>query len=193
MYGCEVVKIEDIYRELPINETERLYLRKVTMTDLDDMYTYGSNEKVAQYVFWERHQTKADTKAFIEYILKCYAAHQVAPWGIEYKENGRFIGTVDFVWWQPQHQTAEIGYVLSEPYWGKGIMTEAVHALVRFGFKHMDLVRIQAKCLAENIGSERVMQKSGMACEGTLRKAMFVKGKHRDIKMYSILKEEFPP
>ena len=55
----------------------------------------------------------------------------------------------------------------------------------------MDLVRIQARCLVENIGSSRVMEKAGMQFEGVIRKGMFVKGKHQDLKMYAILREDF--
>ncbi|MNY55685.1 hypothetical protein D3C86_1916840 [compost metagenome] len=55
----------------------------------------------------------------------------------------------------------------------------------------MDLVRIQAKCYLENIGSERVMEKAEMSFEGIIRKGLFIKGRHQDIKMYSILKDEF--
>lgn len=55
----------------------------------------------------------------------------------------------------------------------------------------MNLVRIQARCDVENIGSARVMEKAGMSFEGIIRKGIFVKGMHRDLKMYSILNEEF--
>lgn len=55
----------------------------------------------------------------------------------------------------------------------------------------MDLVRLQARCYLENIGSARVMEKAEMSFEGIIRKGLFIKGRHRDLKMYSILKEEF--
>jgi len=185
------MEIEKIYSNLPILETERLILRKVTLEDVEAMYLYGSDEEVSRYVTWNTHQTTSDTKDFVEFILNKYKNKQVAPWGIEYKENGKFIGTIDYVWWQPHHQMAEIGYVLSKEYWGKGITTEAVKEIIKFGFNEMDLVRIQARCFVENIGSSRVMEKSGMTFEGIIRKGMFVKGKHQDLKMYSILREEF--
>jgi len=57
----------------------------------------------------------------------------------------------------------------------------------------MELVRVQARCLVENIGSQRVMEKIGMSYEGTVRKGIKVKGQHWDLKLYSILKEEFDP
>lgn len=190
MEGNEV-KVQDIYKEIPSFETERIILRKITMDDLEDMFEYGSDEEVSKYVTWDRHKTTNDTKEFIEYVLGRYENGELAPWGIELKENGKFIGTVDFVSWSPHHNNAEIGYVLSKPYWGKGITTEAANELIRFGFEKMDLVRIQARCFMENRGSERVMEKLGMTYEGVIRKGMFTKGEHRDLKLYSLLKEEF--
>jgi len=185
------MNIEKIYSDLPTLETERLILRKVTKEDIEDMYLYGSDEEVSKYVTWNTHETIADTKGFVEFVLNKYENKQVSPWGIEYKENGKFIGTIDFVWWQPNHKIAEIGYVISKDYWGKGLTTEVAKELVKFGFEEMDLVRVQARCDVENIASARVMEKAGMTLEGIIRKGIFVKGEHRDLKMYSILKEEF--
>lgn len=185
------MKVQDIYKEIPSFETERIILRKITMDDLEDMFEYGSDEEVSKYVTWDRHKTTNDTKEFIEFVLGRYENGELAPWGIELKENGKIIGTVDFVSWLPHHNNAEIGYVLSKPYWGKGITTEAANELIRFGFEKMDLVRIQARCFMENRGSERVMEKLGMTYEGVIRKGMFTKGEHRDLKLYSLLKEEF--
>ncbi|KHF38890.1 GNAT family N-acetyltransferase [Halalkalibacter okhensis] len=185
------MKIEEIYGNLPTLETERLFLRKIKTDDLEDMFIYGSNANVTKCVTWNTHQTRADTKEFIDFALDNYKNKQVAPWGIEMKGEQKLIGTIDFVWWKPVHKTAEIGYVISEDYWGKGITTEAVKRLIEFGFRNMELFRIQAKCFVENIGSQRVMEKAGMSYEGTNRKDMLVKGIHRDLKVYSILKEEF--
>ncbi|WP_042220839.1 GNAT family N-acetyltransferase [Oceanobacillus manasiensis] len=185
------MEIEDIFSNLPTLETERLLLRKVTLNDMEDIYSYGSNQEVSKYVTWETHRTLSDTKAYVDFVLSRYENKSIAPWGIEYKENGKFIGTIDFVTWQTRHRAAEIGYVISSDYWGKGNATEAANEVIKFGFQNMDLVRIQAKCFNENVGSARVMEKTGMTYEGTLRKGMVVKGEHQDLKMYSILKEEF--
>lgn len=69
-------------------------------------------------------------------------------------------------------------------------MTEAVLKIIDIGFRRMNLVRIEARCHVSNNGSSRVMEKAGMAFEGILRKQIFVKGNHEDVRMYSILKEE---
>jgi [ribosomal protein S5]-alanine N-acetyltransferase len=178
------MNILETFADVPKIETERLILRKITLDDAEDMYAYASNEEVTRYVTWDTHISISDTIEFIHTFLPQYDA----AWGIEVKENGKFIGTVHFVWWQPEHNSAEIGYVLSKEYWGKGLITEAARAITSFGFDHMNLVRIQARCFLENKGSERVMKKLGMSFEGTSRKVMYVKGEHKDLKVYSLLK-----
>jgi [ribosomal protein S5]-alanine N-acetyltransferase len=178
------MNILEKFADVPKIETERLILRKITLDDAEDMYLYASNEEVTRYVTWDTHSSLSDTIEFINTFLPQYDA----LWGIELKENGKFIGTVHFVWWQPEHNSAEIGYVLSKEYWGKGLITEAARAITSFGFDSMNIVRIQARCFLENKGSERVMKKLGMSFEGISRKVMYVKGEHKDLKVYSILK-----
>ncbi|QGH36952.1 GNAT family N-acetyltransferase [Gracilibacillus salitolerans] len=185
------MEVEDICSEFPLLETERLLLRQVSLGDVHDIYAYGSNEEVSKYVTWETHKSLDETLAFVEYILNRYECNYLAPWAIELKEKQKMIGTIDFVSWDTHQHIAEIGFVISQDFWGKGIVTEAAKEVIKFGFNHMDLERIQAKCLVENIGSARVMEKAGMMFEGVLRKAVYGKGKHWDVKIYSILREEF--
>ena len=180
--------IKAIYNDLPQLETDRLILRKLKKEDVSDIYEYGSNDQVSQYTTWPTHQTLADSQAFVDFVLDRYQIQMLAPWGIEHKETGKLIGTIDFVSWQPNHQTAEIGYALSQAYWGKGLMTEATKEVIRFGFQQMDLVRIQAKCLTKNIGSRRVMEKAGMTYEGTHQKVLKIKGQHWDVHVCAIVK-----
>ena len=65
--------------------------------------------------------------------------------------------------------------------------------MIRFGFERMNLNRIEARCIAENVASTRVMEKAGMTHEGTLRQREFIKGAYRDMKLYAILKSEHRP
>jgi ribosomal-protein-alanine N-acetyltransferase len=107
-----------------------------------------------------------------------------------YKGDHRFVGTCGIVSWEPHHARAELGYALSRDYWGRGLMAEAVCAMISFGFDKMNLNRIEARCIAENVASARVMEKAGMIYEGTLRQRELIKGEHRDIKVYSVLRDE---
>ncbi|WP_156314025.1 GNAT family N-acetyltransferase [Lysinibacillus sp. ZYM-1] len=174
---------------VPILKTERLLLRPVTTQDIEAMFVYASRDSVARYVTWQAHTSIEDTKAFVTLILSGYQQGNHLLWGIEY--CGTLIGTIDFVTINDTHKFAEIGYVLSEDYWNKGITTEATKKLIDFGFKELNLVRIQARCFEENIGSQKVMEKSGMQFEGLLRKSMFVKEQYQNVKIYAITDDDY--
>ena len=87
--------------------------------------------------------------------------------------------------------SAEIGYWLAEPFWGKGITTEAIKILTRYAFNNFNLNRIFANIYEGNIASEKALIKAGYKKEGTMRKAVFKEGKFIDQYIYAILKEEF--
>ncbi|WP_243354391.1 GNAT family N-acetyltransferase [Bacillus litorisediminis] len=180
-----------IFKPFPILETERLLLRPITLADKEAIFDYSSRPEAAQYVTWEAHKSLSDTQTFLDFVLNQYESGGVAPWGMVIKATNQLIGTIDFVSWNKSHQYGEIGYVCSPDYWGNGYTPEAGQALLRFGFEKMGLVRIQARTFAENQASQRVLKKLGMTYEGTMRKAMKVKGNHWDITMYSILNKEY--
>jgi len=85
----------------------------------------------------------------------------------------------------------EIAYALARQHWNEGYTTEAVRAIIAFGYRTMRLNRIEARCDIPNIASARVMEKAGMKFECVLRQHMFVKNVDVDLKMYSILRDEW--
>lgn len=187
----EILKIEDVFGDLPELETPRLLLRRFRPEDAADMFEYASDPEVARDVTWEAHTSIEASRGFIDYTIKKYVNKQVSEWGLVLKESNKFIGTCGFVYWKPEHAKAEIGYALSRKYWGRGLMPEAVAAVLKFGFEKMKLHRLEARCNDTNPGSERVMIKSGMKYEGLLRGALCEKGIFKNLKMYSILEEEY--
>jgi ribosomal-protein-alanine N-acetyltransferase len=184
-------KIEDVFKKLPVLETERLKLRPVCPRDSNDIYEYASEPEVAKYVTWEHHRTIADSIHFLRLVMQQYKEGLPSPWGIIYKENNKLIGTAGYHRWVPGHSKAEFGYALSIDYWNKGIMTEAMKEILRFGFEELGLNRAEARCFIDNVSSERVMQKLGMKYEGILRQTVFIKDEFRDLKVYSLLRSEF--
>ena len=175
----------------PTLETERLVLRKMKPEDAGGVFAYASDPEVSRYVLWETHRTVEDSRAFLDLVGRRYETGGEPEWGMVYKGDGRFVGSCGFVAWDPEHARAEMGYVLHRGYWGRGLVPEAVRAMIRFGFERMDLNRVEARCLAENAASARVMEKAGMAYEGTLRQRGFLKGAYRDMKMYAALRGEY--
>jgi len=180
-----------IFRDIPVLETNRLILRKLSMRDVNDIFEYASIPKVAQHVMWEHHRSVADSLHFLRAVIQQYQNGVPSPWGMVYKENNKLIGTGGYHIWNPTHRRAEIGYALSPEYWNKGLMTEAMIVMIKFGFENLNLNRIEALCNVENTASERVMQKCGMKYEGTIREHIYVKEEFHNLKLYSILKSEF--
>jgi [ribosomal protein S5]-alanine N-acetyltransferase len=185
------MKLLDILANLPTIETERLLLRKITLNDASDMFEYASNPEVSEYTMWSTHTSIEDTKYFLKSLTKMYKRKELVDWGIVHKAEKKFIGTCGFVEWSMTHSRAEIGYALSARYWREGYMSEAANAIIEFGFREMLLNRIVGRCEVNNIASARVMEKVGMQLEGILRQQLFVKGRYWDLKIYSILREEF--
>jgi len=183
--------MHDSFGDLPVLDTPRLRLRKLTLDDADDVFAYASDPEITRYMLWSPHVSIQDSRKFINISIERYKKGLVAPWGIEHKGDRKIIGTCDFISWFPEHARAEIGYALSRLYWGRGIMTEVVTHVIAYGFGQKDVNRIQAMCEIPNVGSARVMEKSGMAFEGILRQYMHHKGAFRDVKMYAILIEEW--
>lgn len=182
---------QDKIFDLPIIENKRFILRKFTKNDINDLYEYASDSEVTKFLSWDTYKNIDIAVDYIENVLLRYSKNKIAPWGIEWKENSKMIGSIDFVQYDKKNFSAEIGYVLNRKYWNKGIMTEALKEIIKFGFDEMNLMRIETRLNAMNIASERVMQKNGLTYEGTLRKKEFLKNKFIDIKFYSILRDEY--
>ena len=187
-----VVEVREVLKDLPTLETERLILRKMVLNDAEAVFAYASNSEVSRYTLWETHRSIEDSRAFLEFATQKYENGGEPDWGIVYRGNGCLVGACGLVNWEAEHARAEVGFVLSREYWGRGLMSEAVRAILRFGFERMNLNRIEARCIAENAASARVMEKAGMVYEGTLHQREYIKGAYRDIKLYAILKKGFP-
>ena len=176
---------------MPDLVTPRLRLRKLTMRDAPDIFQYSRDPEVARHVLWDAHRSIGESRAYLRYMLRRYRGRECASWGIEYLPTGRVIGTIGFMWIQQDNSAAEVGYSLARDFWNRGIMTEALAAVIRYGFDEMDLNRIEAQHETTNPASGAVMRKCHMQKEGTLRSRLFNKGKYVDVDLYAILRSDF--
>jgi len=185
-------RFERFFVDLPEIETERLLLRKVSLDDAPDLLSSASDPEVARHTTWEPYDSIEQVRDFLRSVISTYERGEPANWGVTLRESGRLIGTCGFMAdsWIPEYARVSLGYAIAREHWGRGLTTEAVRAAIAFGFDHLSLNRIEARCIAENTASERVMQKAGMSYEGTLRDYVFRKGAYRDYKVYSILRRE---
>ncbi|MBZ5567386.1 MAG: GNAT family N-acetyltransferase [Acidobacteriia bacterium] len=187
----DAAALQQTIHNFPDLSTPRLGLRRLRWEDADDIFAYASDPQVTTYVFWEPHRTLDDTREFLQRTLKGYAEGLPPAWGMEHLADKVVIGTCGMFEVQAQHARAEIGYAVGRKYWGQGLMTEAVGAMLAYGFNTLGLNRIEARCDVENTGSWRVMEKVGMKLEGVLRQNIFLHGRPRDAKIYAILRKEW--
>ena len=179
------------FRRLPELETPRLRLRKVRRGDAADLFAYAKDPEVSRHVLWTAHQSLSDSRAFLQELRRQYRRGCPATFGIEEKESGRLIGTIGFMWVNPEHRWAEIGYSLARSRWNRGLMTEALGEVLRFSFEELGLHRVEAVHETDNPASGRVMEKAGMKPEGTLRQRVYNKGHFSDVRMWAILREDW--
>lgn len=179
---------QDFFSRLPVLETPRLTLRRLTMRDAADMYAYARDPEVARHVLWDAHRSLSDTRAYLRAAIFQYRNGLPSLWGIVERESGRLIGTIGYMSFQPDNSLAEVGYSLARSHWNQGLMTEALEAVLRVSFETLKLHRIEAQHFTANPASGRVMSKCGMSHEGHLRARIYNKGKFRDVEMWAILR-----
>ena len=174
-------------------ETERLILRRINELDYKQAYTnWCSSYEVSKYVIWNVHKDELETKELFNNWIKEYDDDNTYKWIIELKENHEVIGTIDGSQKFIEFGTISIGYCMSEKYWNRGIMTEALTRVIKYLFEECEFETIWAEHAENNPASGRVMEKSGMKYEGKQRKRILDKtGKRNDLITYSILKDEY--
>lgn len=175
-------------KPVPMLRTERLQLRSLSLKDSDTIYSYFSNPEMTKYYGMEPFQSRLEADKFIKDFLDDY--NMLFRWAIVEKSTNKLIGTCGFHAISEKHLRAEIGYEIEVEHWGKGYATEAIRALVHYGFDSMKFQRIGANVYPENVGSRKVLEKVGFTHEGMLRSYLFQGGCFHDANVFSILKKE---
>lgn len=147
--------------EFPKLETERLLLRELTLLDAEMMFQYFSKESVIRYFGMDSFENIEQAKTTIQTFKNRYEEGNVFRWGIEKKGTDQLIGTCGFHLINNHHKRAEIGYELDDIYWGKGYASEALQAILTYGFEKLQLIRIAAVVYVENKASQKLLKKQG--------------------------------
>lgn len=142
-------------------ETSRLILRPWQTTDLDDLYAYASVPGVGEMAGWNHHKSKTESQM----ILNSFINHKKTL-ALVCKENGKVIGSLGLEEMDPDPEESdklgrEIGYVLSKDYWGRGLMPEAVNAVIDYCFRVLKYDYLTCGHFLVNDRSRRVVEKCG--------------------------------
>lgn len=120
-----------------------------------------------------------------------YERGERSSWAIELKKEEKVIGAIDFVEMDSINQNGMVGYILNRHYWRQGIISEALKKVLEVGFQELGLHRIEARCIKDNIGSSKVMEKCGFHYEGCFRDKNFKDSKYYDVVYYAILEDDY--
>ncbi|WP_211748655.1 GNAT family N-acetyltransferase [Paenibacillus sp. Marseille-Q4541] len=153
--------------QYPNIETERLFIRELTLDDIEAVYRHFSYPEVTEFM-------DIDVCKNIEEVREIIAFHindSGCRYGLFNKENNELIGTCGFHCWSTENQEskAEIGFDLSPQYWGKGLMQEALLKVIRIGFDSMRLHYIEAITEIKNVPSQKLLKKIGFNEEKDLK------------------------
>jgi len=116
----------------------------------------------------------------------------VFQWGIARRDDPRVLGTCTLYHLDPPHRRAELGFALSPPHWGRGLMHEALGVVIGFAFETLDLHRLEADVDPRNDRSIRTVERHGFRLEGRLRERYHVNGELQDTAFYGLLRREWP-
>ena len=167
--------------------TQRLLLRPFELKDVSDVFDYASDTEWSRFLPVASPYTVRDAEAFVaRQILKNW--DEKPRFAIEFK--GVVVGSVKLTIENPL-SIASLRYSIARPCWNLGLMTEAVTAVVGWGFDEFGLQKVYSRMDVENVGSWRVMEKVGMTREGTLRSHGVNRGVRHDYHYYGILRSEW--
>jgi ribosomal-protein-alanine N-acetyltransferase len=184
-------KIYNLFSRIPTLETPRLILRGMRVSDAADMFAYAKDPAVTEFLTWYPHANAEETRQYLTYVGQRYRTGDFYDWAVVDQESGHMIGTCGFTSFNCPSDSAEVGYVLNPAYQGRGLATEAVRRVIRFGFEELELHRIEAHFMEGNDASRRLMERVGMTFEGFARESMKIKGKYCTVGTCAVLRGEF--
>lgn len=173
----------------------RLELREIGPEDLDDLHRLHSIPEVDEYNTLGIPANKNESLKLLNSMINSrYSSERSSyTWKILLKDTGEFIGLAGLNLSLDRFRLGEIYYKFDPAYWGKGYATETAKLLIRTGFNHFSLQKVEAGVATENLGSIRVLEKCGMTCEGLRRKILPIRGEWKDNFHYAIVRDDPVP
>ena len=175
-----------------ILETEHLLLREFAESDWQRVLEYQSDSLYLRYYAWA-DRTEAEVRDFVGMFISWRREEPRTKFQLAavLKENDLLIGNCGIRMDDSERHQADIGYEFDSCYWNRGYAPEAARAILTFGFEELGVVRIHARCIADNVGSIRVLEKIGMHLEHRKPEKEYIKGRWCDSLVFSVLDRQW--
>jgi ribosomal-protein-alanine N-acetyltransferase len=182
---------DQAFERFPVLATGRLRLRQIKQTDAQAIFAIKSDERVTETYGEEPHRSLDDTHLFVQRQQAYFDRREGIMWYITLKGDDAAIGSCCFWNFSRDLHCAEVGYELHRAHWRQGIMTEAVSAILSYGFSELGFHRVEECPLASNAPSRSLLLKLGFTYEGNLRQRVFFRGRFEDQCYLGLLRDEW--
>ena len=172
-------------------DTDDLHLRPLDMSDAEGMYEILADVQSMKY--WSNAPVAdiEEAKQFLREDLESDAKGNSLCWAVTFKGEDELIGKCIMFNFSPKNYRAEIGYILNRKYWRRGLMRQALEALIDFAFNDLNLHRLEADTDTENTGSMALLENLGFKREGLFRERWYVYDQWADSAMYGLLNPDW--
>ena len=171
--------------------TERLKLRWLVPSDAAAQFAIFSDPEVMRYWSSAAWTDMAQAEGAVEQAIEGYRNGYSLRFGIELAASGELIGNVTLYAFYEMNRRCEVGYILARKHWGKGYLGEALEAALDYGFRQLDLNRVEADIDPRNAASGKVLERLGFRKEGYMRERWLVNGEVCDSIYYGLLRSDW--
>jgi len=183
------VDLNQFYEHFPVIKLKAVTLREIVDEDVVYFFDYINNSEVKTFLSADDSPpTIEKAREELGYWGKLFRYRHCVYWGIADNKTDELIGTCGYNNWSLCHRRCEISYDLNRKYWGRGIMTDVIGAMSDFAFEKMQVNRIQATVVQENIGSIKVLERNNFSQEALLNEFCIIHGKIHNSYMYAKLR-----
>jgi [ribosomal protein S5]-alanine N-acetyltransferase len=182
---------DDAFTHFPTLTTNRLLLRQIVPGDAESLFAIRCDDETMKFLGQEPYESLDETKDVIRQMEERYARKEALRWCITLQGEDRLIGSCSFFHFDEGFDRAETGYELNRAFRGKGNMTEALSAILTFGFNELGLHRVEAVIDIANERSKNLLLKLGFTYEGNLRQRFPFRGHFEDEHYFGLLHDEW--
>ncbi len=183
--------IHQAFTAFPTLTTPRLCLRRIGADDTDAIFDLYGDDAVARHLDIDTLRDRDGAVELAEFFVRSYDERFAIRWGITLQGAGGLIGTCGYNGLDADNLRAEIGYDLAQRWWRQGIMSEALYAVLGYGFYTMGLNRVEAVTAPANVASQALLLRLGFCAEGCLRQRSNYRGSFRDDLFFGLLRAEY--